>query len=47
MNPARLRVKQMRNTEPRDLVAFTLAPFKEGFETADLITAKDLVDQLS
>jgi hypothetical protein len=46
MNLARLRMKQMRNTEARDLVEFTLARFKEGFETADLMTA-NFVDQLS
>lgn len=47
MSLARLRMKQMRTAEARDLVASILARFNEGFETADLITAKNLVDQLS
>jgi len=47
MSLARLRMKQMRTTEARDLVASTLARFEEGFETADLVAAKNLVDRLS
>ena len=47
MSLARLHVKQMRTTEARDLVASTLARFKEGFETADLVTARNFVDQSS
>ena len=43
---ARLRMKQKRTTEARDLVASTLARFEEGFETADLVAAKNLVDRL-
>jgi predicted ATPase len=47
MSLARLRMKQMRTTEARDLVASTRARFEEGFETADLVAAKNLVDRLS
>ena len=46
MSLARLRVKQMRTTEARDLVAFTLARFEEGFETADLMAARNFVNRL-
>jgi len=47
MSLARLHVKQMRTTEARNLVASTLARFKEGFETADLVAARNFVDQSS
>ena len=47
MSLARLRLTQMQTAEARDLVASTLARFREGFATADLMTAKDFVDQLS
>jgi len=47
MSLARLRLTQRRTTEARDLVASTLARFREGFATADLMTARDFVDQLS
>lgn len=46
MSLARLHVKQMRATGARDLVASTLALFKESFATADLVAAKNFVDQL-
>jgi predicted ATPase len=47
MSLAHLRVTQTRTAEARDLVASTLARFNQGFQTADLIAAKNLVDQLS
>ena len=47
MSLARLRVDQKRTAEARDLVASTLAKFREGFDTTDLVTAGQLVDQLS
>ena len=47
MSLARLRVDQKRTAEARDLVASTLAKFREGFDTTDLVMAGQLVDQLS
>lgn len=47
MSLARLRVEQRRAAEARDLVTSTLARFREGFETSDLLTAKRFVDQLT
>jgi len=47
MSLARLRVEQARTAEARDVVASTLARFREGFETSDLVTAKTFVDHLS
>jgi hypothetical protein len=44
---ARLRVDQKRTAEARDLVASRLARFREGFETTDLVTARQFVDHLS
>jgi predicted ATPase len=44
---ARLRVTQMRTAEARELMISTLAKFKEGFETADLMAAKAFLEQLS
>jgi predicted ATPase/DNA-binding winged helix-turn-helix (wHTH) protein len=47
MSLARLCVEQMRTAEARDLVASTLARFREGFETTDLETARKFLDRLS
>jgi predicted ATPase/DNA-binding winged helix-turn-helix (wHTH) protein len=47
MSLARLRMKQMRTAEARELAASTLERFKEGFDTADLVAAKNFVDRLS
>jgi predicted ATPase len=42
---ARLRREQARNEEARELLAPIYARFTEGFETADLRTARALIDQ--
>ena len=42
---ARLWREQARNEEARELLAPIYARFTEGFETADLRTAKALIDQ--
>ena len=47
MSLARLRLAQARTAEARDLVASTLTQFKEGFETADLATARKFVETLA
>jgi predicted ATPase/DNA-binding winged helix-turn-helix (wHTH) protein len=47
MSLGRLRVDQRRTAEAHELVASTMARFREGFETADLVTARRFVDQLS
>ncbi len=47
MSLGRLRVDQRRTAEALDLVASTLARFREGFETSDLVTARQFVNQLS
>ena len=47
MSLGRLRVDQRRTAEAHELVASTMARFREGFETADLVTARQFVDQLS
>jgi predicted ATPase len=47
MSLARLRLAQTRRAEARELVASTLARFSEGFETADLIAAQNLLEQSS
>ena len=44
---ARLRRSQGRAQEARDLLASVYGRFTEGFETADLLTAKQLLDQLA
>ncbi len=41
---ARLRLHQGRETEARELVAETYARFTEGFGTANLIAARQLLD---
>jgi predicted ATPase len=43
---ARLRREQARNEAGRELLAPIYARFTEGFETADLRTAKALIDEL-
>jgi len=47
MSLARLIVEQRRTAEARELVARTLARFREGFETTDLVMARQFLDQLS
>ena len=44
---ARLRRDQGRGTEARDLLAPVYGWFTEGFDTADLIEAKALLDELT
>jgi hypothetical protein len=47
MDLARLRVKQDRSAEGRDMLAAAYGRFAEGFETTDLKAAKRLLDEIA
>ena len=47
MSLARLRQSQGKTTEARDVLAPVYGWFTEGFDTADLMEAKALLDELS
>jgi predicted ATPase len=47
MSLARLMKKQGRRDEARTLLADIYSWFTEGFDTADLLDAKSLLDELS
>ena len=46
MSLARLYQHQKKKKEARELVSNALGRFKEGFETRDLVAAKELIDEL-